>query len=193
MFKGGEDPATFKGGDCQEPRGYIAIHRWFGTDKTEDKAAGGRPDKRDDWSNYVFAHTGEGQATRFTRINVTDDTFIIQMTGGDDGAQWEGKEGKAYLSCQQFYDYDARDDSSCWLFAHVDEKSAAVFKKHDVEGGFKLEMVGVKEEGEPTYNEGKGWVICHQFEECPADKRDDWSNYLAVHKDEGPASVFDAV
>jgi len=185
---GGEDPATFMGSEG-DPRGYVAIHRWFGTDKTEAMAEGGRPDKRDDSSNYVFVHTGEAQATRFEKIDVDDDTFIIKMTGGDDTAQWEGAEGCAYLACQQFFENDARDDCSCWLFAHVEEKNAAVFKLHECDGGFKLQMVGVKGEGEPSFNDGSGWVVCHRFDGC-ADKRDECSNYMAVHKEEGPASIW---
>ena len=146
---------------------------------------GDRPDKRDDWSNYVFVHKAAGCATKFDKVNVTEDTFRIKMVGGDDGAQWDGE---AWLACHDFVETDKRDDWSAWLFAHRDENAGSIFKMHSgFEGYFKLEIVGCNDDAK--WNEGHGWVCCHKFEGC-RDTRDDWSNYLMVHKNEDTASVF---
>jgi len=183
-FCGGDDKATWEGGGG-EPRGHIAIHRWFGSERSTDLTEHGRPDKRDDWSNYVFCHSGgEGNATEFEKVDLDDDRFRIKMVGGPDGAQWDGE---AWLAAHQYYDNDARDDYSCWLMAHRNEAAGSIFKKHSHHGYFKLEIVGCDDDCK--WNDGHGWVCCHRFDGC-ADARDGCSNYLIVHKNEDCASIF---
>ena len=80
---------------------------------------------------------------------------------------------------------------------HRDEKAAAIFKEHSAEGswgespGVLLEIVGCQDPNEPWYgdSDNSSWVICHDWKDLP-DDRDDWSKYLAVHRNRDTASIF---